>query len=1048
MRIGCLQFAPQVGDVNNNLNRADAVLSKANPDELDLLVLPELAFSGYNFKSLQEISPFLEYSGSGITSLWARTIALKYNCIVTVGYPEKVDLATKWPTNPEYYNSAIVVNADGETIANYRKSFLYYTDESWALEGNGGFFDGCIPGLGNTSIGICMDLNPYKFEAPWDAFEFAVHVLEVDSNVVILSMAWMTREEPRKFTRMPNEPDMETLTYWVTRLEPLIRADKKDEIIVIFCNRCGNEDEVLYAGTSAVIGIQDGEVRVYGLLGRGEKELLVVDTNSTPYARLVYRPESGQTGVMEANEKPQEPDQSERANKRPSQHSDNSPTETGYGSHHSQPGSDGTNRQSANSTPKPDCRVPNQQLPLRSTIYKGPVSQSPRRRQTPTISVPQTSDMVNLGSVRSPGTSGLNVPTPSAPSPTPMALRPRLVIPQSPSAITTQYPQDMPLTASSMKSDRSVQSIDSNTSVASTSTVRSNHRPPEDSTPYPDSAIPTAHPSGFFKSKRRLFGDDLDSAIDHNALDRDLAFDHVSATTSRWLWDSTDTAVPTPASSRWAAGTPVGRKPEPFPWPAIKADARPQSTDTVKSGTRLAALQGSRAFDSQTPLSNASSNRTTGTVISDSSVISQGAATSLYKREPSPQKTSPQKSERSSRSRTYRQPPLIDEDPSDTYNDASQQLAAIFRQADSRNGTSDQHSRRSTTATPFRDRPPSTKVRNSSRNHRKASQDFVMQDDHMFPITIIASPSILPSDGHKRHRSVSKSKSGHHHRSNSIAGASNDPRRADAHRSGTSATHGDSSRTASRAASRGRTPGPRGFPTNGQLDQSIRPSERSSSIDSTRNELLHSRIEHPRSQSKQHRSRRPSTGRHSRQPSRDHHQPADFERFEAVVCPTCPLHGRSSSTHGAQSVPIALSVDHLPQRGRSVGDVALPHSAQLEHDILQPIQGLGELETLNRRRDDQTYRQLRHVSSSSDVVDSSERSSSVATLETISSGRSPTTPPYFNPAQTPRAMVFTTDDSDIEVFPTGDLNGRPASSKSLTAPDELPLAEPTATLVA
>jgi hypothetical protein len=36
----------QVGDVSNNLNRADAVLSRANPKDLDLLVLPELAFSG------------------------------------------------------------------------------------------------------------------------------------------------------------------------------------------------------------------------------------------------------------------------------------------------------------------------------------------------------------------------------------------------------------------------------------------------------------------------------------------------------------------------------------------------------------------------------------------------------------------------------------------------------------------------------------------------------------------------------------------------------------------------------------------------------------------------------------------------------------------------------------------------------------------------------------------------------------------------------------------------------------------------------------------
>lgn len=46
MRIGCLQFAPQLGDVNNNLNRADAVLFKADPNDMDLLVLPELAFSG------------------------------------------------------------------------------------------------------------------------------------------------------------------------------------------------------------------------------------------------------------------------------------------------------------------------------------------------------------------------------------------------------------------------------------------------------------------------------------------------------------------------------------------------------------------------------------------------------------------------------------------------------------------------------------------------------------------------------------------------------------------------------------------------------------------------------------------------------------------------------------------------------------------------------------------------------------------------------------------------------------------------------------------
>ncbi len=46
MKIGCLQFAPAVGDVENNIKRANEILTKANPEGLDLLVLPEMAFSG------------------------------------------------------------------------------------------------------------------------------------------------------------------------------------------------------------------------------------------------------------------------------------------------------------------------------------------------------------------------------------------------------------------------------------------------------------------------------------------------------------------------------------------------------------------------------------------------------------------------------------------------------------------------------------------------------------------------------------------------------------------------------------------------------------------------------------------------------------------------------------------------------------------------------------------------------------------------------------------------------------------------------------------
>lgn len=80
----------------------------------------------------------------------------------------------------------------------------------------------------------------------------------------------------------------ETLTYWVQRMEPLIRAKTEEEIIVVFCNRCGMEDDTVFAGTSAVIGIKQGQVRVYGLLGRCESKVLIVDTDGPPFGRLDF----------------------------------------------------------------------------------------------------------------------------------------------------------------------------------------------------------------------------------------------------------------------------------------------------------------------------------------------------------------------------------------------------------------------------------------------------------------------------------------------------------------------------------------------------------------------------------------------------------------------------------------------------------------------------------------------------------------------------------------------------------------------------------------
>lgn len=99
-------------------------------------------------------------------------------------------------------------------------------------------------------------------------------------------MAWCTNTDPDDFFLKSGEPDMDTLLYWITRMQPIISIDSSQETIIVFGNRCGVEGDTTYVGTSTVIGIKSGEILLYGILGRDEQALLVVDTDAEPYAKL------------------------------------------------------------------------------------------------------------------------------------------------------------------------------------------------------------------------------------------------------------------------------------------------------------------------------------------------------------------------------------------------------------------------------------------------------------------------------------------------------------------------------------------------------------------------------------------------------------------------------------------------------------------------------------------------------------------------------------------------------------------------------------------
>ena len=252
-----------------------------------------MAFSGYNFPSLEAIKPFLEPTASGPSTLWAADTARRLGCHVIVGYPEvEIVTAVDGTVTTRNYNATVTVDPTGRVLNNYRKSFLYYTDETWATEGfrskpdSTPFFCGPLGELGNVGQGICMDINPYRFESPWSAYEFARSMLAGKARLVVLSMAWLTRLLPAELEIEPEKPDMETVAYWLERFFPLVEAMTQEEVIVVFANRCGTEgsmtggvrvengdgnwgeelemgDRVCYAGSSCVMRFQSGNVRMF-----------------------------------------------------------------------------------------------------------------------------------------------------------------------------------------------------------------------------------------------------------------------------------------------------------------------------------------------------------------------------------------------------------------------------------------------------------------------------------------------------------------------------------------------------------------------------------------------------------------------------------------------------------------------------------------------------------------------------------------------------------------------------------------------------------------
>ena len=144
-KVGVCQFKPQLMQIDKNLKKMGSLLESVSAD---LIILPELAASGYLFKSKEEVLSIAEDPKNGHTATLFQKLAKQNNTSYVVGFAEK--------TENGVYNSAMLVNPD-TSIHIYRKTHLFFEEKKWFKAGDSGF--NVFSAKNNVKVGlmICFD---------------------------------------------------------------------------------------------------------------------------------------------------------------------------------------------------------------------------------------------------------------------------------------------------------------------------------------------------------------------------------------------------------------------------------------------------------------------------------------------------------------------------------------------------------------------------------------------------------------------------------------------------------------------------------------------------------------------------------------------------------------------------------------------------------------------------------------------------------------------------------------------------------------------------
>ncbi len=144
-KVSVLQYQPQLLKQEENLQTVSQMLSGLNTD---LVVLPELALSGYVFTSMEEVLQIAESVPDGKCFKALKKIAVDNNFSIVYGFAEKAGELV--------YNSSALLNPDGSHHI-YRKTHLYFREKLFFEPGDTGFR--VYPAKDSVKIGmmVCFD---------------------------------------------------------------------------------------------------------------------------------------------------------------------------------------------------------------------------------------------------------------------------------------------------------------------------------------------------------------------------------------------------------------------------------------------------------------------------------------------------------------------------------------------------------------------------------------------------------------------------------------------------------------------------------------------------------------------------------------------------------------------------------------------------------------------------------------------------------------------------------------------------------------------------